>query len=669
MKVRPGTDWRPSRDGLWPVVETRGALAPAEREWLHTNGAGAYSMSTIALMHTRRHHGAFVAALPKPLGRHVIIGHAETHVTPESDRRTYRLSTHQFPSVAPTPGYRQLLSFSIDPIPRWVFQINNHTLERSLCLARGKNVLVMSYTWHGRGSARLQMRPLMPLRPVDRLVSEHGGMMQVISLKPRAVEIQPVMELPPVVFAHEGMFMGSPDWWRRFEYLADRSDGIGFQEDIWTPGVFEMMLEPGTPVYLMASVGPLPSTGAEQLMEETKRVLLAQDPGDERPDSVRVLSVAAEQFCLELADRPAIIAGYPWHAALVRDWVMAMPGLLLARGRLDALKRVLEVLLPSMRGGLLPELLPEPGVRRSKPLPDATLWLFDLARELERHSGIHHPILREQLYPALIRAFLRLRRRTPRLVWMSPDGLLVNGARDMALTWMDAHVGANFVTPRAGIAIEQQALWTSGTETLSRLARAYGDERLADLASITAERARVAFRARFWCDETDYPYDCLSEASDTPDAWSDDTIRPNALIALAVDPALFEDWQGQCIIERVRSELLTPHGVRSLSPADPRYVGQFAGKVEERELAYHCGTAWTHLFGFYARAALHVAPDDMDVYYDLRGLLEQAADHSVVLGQIPQLADGDAPHRPRGCPAQASSVAELLRALVIDLDV
>jgi predicted glycogen debranching enzyme len=627
-------------------------------------------MSTIALMHTRRHHGAFVAALPPPLGRHVIISHGETNVTLESERRSYRLSTHQFPGVAPTPGYRQLLSFSVDPIPRWVFQIGGHTLERTFCLARGKNVLVMAYTWHGRGTARLQLRPLMPLRPVDRLVSEHGGMMQVISLKPRAVEMQPVTELPPVVFGHEGMFMGSPDWWRRFEYLADRGDGIPFQEDIWTPGVFEMVLEPGRTMHLMVAVGtPLPSS-AEQVVEETKRALLAQDPGEDRPDSVRVLSVAAEQFCLELAERPAIIAGYPYHAVLVRDWVMAIPGLLLARGRIEALRRVLEVLLPSMRAGLLPELLPEPGVRRSKPLPDATLWLFDLAREIERQLGISHPVLRDVLFPALVRAFLRLRRRrTRRLVWMSADGLLVNGARNVALTWMDAHVGASFVTPRAGIAIEHQALWTSGTETLSRLARAYGHERLADLASVTSERARVAFRARFWCEKTDYPYDCLSEASDTPEAWGDDTIRPNALIALAVDPVLFEDWQGQCIIERVRSELLTPHGVRSLSPVDPRYVGQFAGAVEERELSYHCGTAWTHLLGFYARAALRVAPDDMDVYYDLRGLLEQAADSGIVLGQVPQLADGDVPHRLRGCPAQATSVAELLRALVIDLDV
>lgn len=673
MKVRPGTDYKATRDGPFPVVETNGALGPAEREWLHTNGAGAYMMSTIALMHTRRHHGAFVAALPPPLGRHVIISHAETHVTLESERRSYRLSTHQFPSVAPTHGYRNLLSFAIDPIPRWVFQIGGYRLERHYCLARGKNALVMAYTFHGRGSARLHVRPLMPLRPVDKLVHEHGGMMQVISLKSGAVEIQPVPELPPVVFGHEGMFMGSPDWWRRFEYLADRSNGIDFQEDIWTPGVFELTLEPGRTVYLIASIGTLPREKPAELIDEAVRVLRAQDPGNERPESVRVLSVAAEQFCLDHAEPPSITAGYPWHAVLIRDWVMAMPGLLLARGRLDLVERMLPVLLGSMRGGLLPELLPEPTTqrpgKRSKPLPDATLWLFEFARELERHAGIDEPLLKHQLFPALVRAFARFRMKKARITWLSKDGLVATGARNLALTWMDAHVGPHFFTPREGLAIEHQALWTRGTETLARLADHYGHPRLASLAREHCESARRAFRERFWCEDLDYPYDCLSEVRDRPESWADRTIRPNALLALAVDPELFEDWQAQFIIERVRSELLTPVGVRSLSPNDPRYIGQFAGTVEEREAAYHRGTAWTHLLGFYVRAALKLAPDDMDVYYDLRGLVEQAIDSGCLLGQVAQLADGDAPHRTRGCPAQATSVAELLRALVVDLDV
>lgn len=669
MKARAALDYRLSRDGPWPAIEIGGDLPRAEREWVHTNGAGAYAMSTAALMNTRRQHGIFVAALPAPLGRHVIMTHADTTITVGADRRTYRLSTHQFPGVAPTPGYRHLQRFSIDPVPRWVFQLGGHVFERALCFVRGKNALIMAFTWRGKGLAMLQLRPLMPLRPADGLMREHGGMVQVLSLRPRAVEMRPVSCLPAVVFGHEGVFMGSPDWWRRFEYLSDQADGLPFEEDIWTPGIFEMALEPDRTVYLCAAIDHLPEGSASELFAAAFQEVRAQDPGEARPDSIRALSVAAEQFCLDAAREPSVIAGYPSHAILVRDWVMSLTGLTVARERVDLAERSLSTLLRALRGGLLPELLPEPGEPRAKPLPDATLLLFDLARELEQHVGAHHPILRSRLFPALVRVYARFRSGRGPWVWSSADGLLVNGAADMALTWMDAHLGARPITRRAGLAVEQQAFWTRGCETLSRLAAAYGMSGLSEAASKTSARARAAFQARFWCAETEYPFDCLSDATAPGGAWADSSIRPNALIALSADPDLFQYWQAEAILRRVREELLTPRGIRSLSPRDRSYIGSFGGPVEDREAAYHQGTAWTHLLGAYARASLRAAPDDMDVYYEVRNLLEHALDDGVVLGQVGQLADGDPPHRPRGCPAQASSVAELLRALALDLDI
>jgi glycogen debranching enzyme len=201
------------------------------------------------------------------------------------------------------------------------------------------------------------------------------------------------------------------------------------------------------------------------------------------------------------------------------------------------------------------------------------------------------------------------------------------------------------------------------------LADETGTQALADACREAGVKARAAFRARFWCHDTDFPYDCVSESRDAQDAWVDATIRPNALIALAVDPSLFEDWQSRAIVARVKAELLTPRGIRSLSPHDARYVSQFAGTLEEKELSYHQGTAWTHLLGFYVRAAIRLAPDDEELKDELRQVIEGALDSSVILGQIAQLADGDMPHRARGCPAQATSVAELIRALVVDLGV
>ena len=658
------SEWRASLQGPWPFVHTAGELEASEREWLHTNGAGGFATSTVALMHTRRHHGVLIAALEPPLGRHVIVSHAETTVNVEADKRTYRLATHQFPSVAPTPGYRLIESFHQDPIPRWIFRLGGFVLERTMCLARGHNAVIVAYTWHGKTGARISVRPLMPLRPVDALMTEHGGMQQVLTLRSGSVELQPVVGLPSLYIAHEGVFMGSPDWWRRFEYLADRGDGREFQEDMWTPGTVEMQLEPGKTAHLMIGIGPRPAGTPAELVQQTCAFLRAEDPGPERSHTVRVLSIAAEQFSLEHCQPPVIIAGYPWHTVFTRDLVMSIPGLLLARGKIELAKKVLGTVLGDLRYGLLPETLIEtPSQARAHPSPDATLWLFEAARELVTRVGPRDPFVQNRLYPALVRIFTRVRSPRRRWVWLSPDGLVTAFERGVALTWMDARVDGHPVTPRYGVPVELQGLWSKGCETLAMLAGFYGHDQLELSARESAARTRSAFRARFWCAETDYPYDCVSEAKDAAEAWSDSTIRPNALLALAADPDLFDEWQAEAILETIDSDLLTPRGVRSLAPSGKRYVGHFTGGAQERELAYHQGTAWPHLLGVYARVRLRLAPDDAQTTEELTTLLERAADDGVLLGQVGQLADGEAPYRPRGCPAQATSVAELLRAL------
>jgi predicted glycogen debranching enzyme len=229
---------------------------------------------------------------------------------------------------------------------------------------------------------------------------------------------------------------------------------------------------------------------------------------------------------------------------------------------------------------------------------------------------------------------------------------------------MDAQVDGKPVTWRAGAAIEHQALFARGSDLLATLASFYGHDGLAARANAAAHHARAAFRSRFWCAETDYPYDCVSEARDRADSWADQSVRPNALIALAVDPSLFEDWQAESILQRVQSELLTPQGIRSLSPQARLYMGHFGGNSAEREFAYHQGTAWTHLLGYYARAAHHCWAEEPQGRDDVVRMLEHVVDAGPLFGQLAQLSDGDAPFRSRACPAQATAVGELLRALV-----
>ncbi len=647
----------------WPVIDTYGELDSTE--WIHTNGAGAYAMSTVPMMHTRRYHGILVAPLQPPLRRFVSISHAE--LTLQANGRQYRLSTHQFPNLAPTPGYRLLRQFAMDPIPRWTYRIGDEEFEPRLCLARRRNIAVMTYTWHGREPATLTVKPLLPLRRIHDLMHEHGAMVQRVVLRQREVDIQPVFDLPQISFRHSGVFVGSPDWWRRFEYLEDRNRSAEFQEDIWTPGTFELTLRPGHTQYLVTSVGELPQESARDIVDETVEYLSAQSPGTTRTRAVQVLWAAADAFCVEGGGHTAIIAGYPWYGIHLREMLIALEGLCLVRGRVEFAQRMMTCALATMRGGLLPDVVSEAEARLGQPSPDATLWLFQAARALVDRLGVHDPFVRATLYPKLRRAFIRLRSRRRRtLIWSTKEGLLANGAEDRALTWMDAQVEKWIVTPRRGLAIEHQALWTKACETTSILAESRGEFRLRDMANEACQLARASFQRRFWCSQTEYPFDCISEDREIGGAWTDATVRPNAMLALAIDPELFQPWQAAAIVARVRHDLLTPRGIRTLSAQEPDYQGYNEGGLEQREGSMHQGSVWPHLLGYFVRAATHLAPEDDQLRDELREMIEGALEDPLALRFVSQIADGDPPHRGRGCPAYSTAVAVLLRALVVD---
>jgi predicted glycogen debranching enzyme len=648
----------------WPVVETHGELVATE--WIHTNGGGAYAMSTVPMMHTRRYHGILVAPLVPPLGRYVMLSHVE--LTLHANGKQHRLSTHQFPGWAPTPGYRLLRQFALDPIPHWTYRIGECELERDLCLARRRNICVMRFTWHGEEPATLYLRPLMPLRSIHELMHEHGAMVQRVALRQREVEIQPNVDLPPLCFRHSGVFVGSPDWWRRFEYLEDRTRAAEFQEDMWTPGTFELVLLPGRPQFLVTAVGTLPSESAKDIVDETCAELRRLDIGAVRPDYVRRLTIAAEAFRVESADCSAVIAGYPWYGVHFASALASLSGLSLVPNHIDFAKRTLACMMRLQHAGLLPELITEVAHARGDCSPTATLFMFEAVRALVDRVSASDDFVRTVAYPALVRAFVRCRsKRKQRLVWLTSEGLVANGTDDRPLTWMNGQVGNWIVTPRRGVAVEMQALWTRGCETLAGLAGAYGHAKMADAANKACDTARSAFRRRFWCADSDYPFDCVSEERDVEGAWMDASIRPNALIALAVDPKLFESWQAEAILAKVQHDLLTTRGIRTLSPQDRMYQGYHEGGLEEREGSGHQGTAWPHLLGYYVRAHVQQAPDDEDLRRELRDLLQGALSEPLALLQVPEMADGDAPNQFRACPASAWAVAELLRAMVEDL--
>lgn len=650
---------------LWPKIVTAGALEPAETEWLHTNGAGAYAMSTLSLMHTRRYHGMLVAALDPPLERHVIVSHADTSV--EVGRRAHSLSTHQFPDVAPTPGYRQLTEFAQDPLPRWTYRLGGHLLERRLALVRGQNTVVISFTWHGRTPAVMTLKPLLSMRPIRHLRSEQEGLQQAVTLRRSGrgeVVVQPVETLPEVVFGYEGTFVGSPDWWRRFEYTLDQRREAHYQEDLWTPGTFEWVLQPGEPAYLTAGLGKLPTESPQDLMNQTSQFLERLDPGPEYSSQERALHVAAEQYRAAACPRPATLAGYPWLGVRTRDTLISLVGLYLVQGLVEEAKAALATCLEHQSGGLLLGGVPESSAPHPAVSVDASLWLFEAARQLAPELKPGDDFIQQRLMPVMTGIFDRVTRPIRTLVWLTDDGLLETRAHDEALTWMDAVARGQLVTPRPGLAVELQALWSRACDTLAKFAAESDNQQLAHRAAAARDKTRSAFKARFWCERTNYPFDHLDESAEQTLTAA---IRPNALIALSLDPECFETWQAQAIVDHVRKRLLTPAGLRTLDPEHPSYVGYYEGGMDARRAAYHQGVVWGYLLGAYARAALQSQPDDFELEIEIRDNILSALRNGLVLGQVAQIAGGDPPHPPGGCPAQAWTVAELLRTLRRDL--
>lgn len=665
-----GKSQRPAhemRDGPWPRVSVAGDLEQAEAEWLSANSLGAYSMSTVALMHTRRQHGLLVSPLAEDFRRHVVLSHLEMNIVVAG--RNYSLSTHQFPNMAPTLGYRSLETFTQDPLPRWVYRLPSGTIERTVSLVDDRQAVVIALTWSGKETARLTLRPLMPMRPANELSREHGGMLQKVTLRSGEVEVQPLEEFSKVHFRHSGVFMGFPDWWRKFEYLDDRGRYESFQEDMWSPGLFEFQMEPRLTQYLLVSVGEPPEAQARELVMEAAQRRLATDPAHEQTSELgsidvddpllRTLCVAAESFVF--GDGTAILAGYPWLDVWSRDTLLAVPGVFLARDQVERAQRALRHLLRNMQDGLLVNRTTVPEEDRM-PCLDASLWLFPIGLQVAGRSA-ENLEFSDELYQGLLSVFDRVTSPERKICWLTDDGLLV-GRAEFPLTWMEACLGGRACTPRQGLAVELQALWVLACRLLADQAEQRADPELADEARGRADAAVAAFRQMFWCHEINHPFDCMSEERQSADAWADPSVRPNALIALSVCPELFETWQADEILARTDERLLTSRGIRTLEPMHPDYIGYVGDTVEEHQASSHQGSAWMHLLLFYVRASLRRDPGRGP---QLRKLVENSLLGPRALGHVWQLVDGDPPHRVRGIPAYAIATGMILEALAVDL--
>jgi predicted glycogen debranching enzyme len=633
-------------------------------EWLETNGTGGFAMGTVAGTSTRRYHGLLVAPLRPPGERHVFLARLEESIVGGGGE--IALASNQYPGTLYPEGYRHLSEFRLDPFPIWTYQANGAVLEKRLFLVHGEQTVVVRY--RASRPTQLLLRPFLAFRDYHALGRANGDLDphvgETACAGVRTLAVRPYGQLPELRLHHSGgRFHRDGAWHRDTEYLEELDRGLDFREDLWRMGTLSMDVQPGKDAFLVATLGPWNALdrAAIDRIEEAERA--RRRP--RHPDPFRArLDRAAEQFTVERADgSPTAIAGYPWFTDWGRDTMIALPGLYVARGRLDEARGVIRGFLAHARGGLIPNRFPDRGEIPEYNTVDATLWLFQAVNAYLAAGG--DPAFASEVYPRAREIIGCHAKGTLHGIRVDPqDGLLVAGDEGSQLTWMDAKVGDWVVTPRHGKPVEVNALWYNALRLAALWGRAAGDATGANELEAEAARVSRSFAERFWDPSSGRLFDVLLPGG------PDRRMRPNQIFAVSLPFPLLDQQRQRSVVRAVERALLTPVGLRTLAPDEPDYRPRYGGASRERDGAYHQGVVWPWLLGPFVRAYLAAFGRTRHNVAYCRSLLRGLERHMVAegcLGSISEILEPEPPYKPVGAPAQAWSVAEVL-AVHLSLD-
>jgi len=630
------------------------------REWLETNGIGGFSSSTITGLNTRRYHGLLIAATKPPVGRFVLLSKLEETLL--INGRCYELSSNQYPGVIHPQGFNYQTGFRLDPFPRFTYEIEGLRLEKSVFMVQGENTTVVQYeVEHNNRDIKLVVRPLIAFRDYHGTTHENSALNPHIEIQPGQVRFKPYGDLPTLHLAHDPAGIDPNGfWYRNFQYAIEQERGLDFAEDLFSPCALTFDLNATKKISIIASTERHQITKADSYREtEIERRSTINPHANELPCLLRT---AADQFIAVRQRGETVIAGYHWFADWGRDTMIALPGLTLVNGRPDIAKDILAEFATHVDQGMLPNRFPDAGEAPEYNTVDATLWFFEAVRSFVQYTG-DYEFVRTNLYPVLQDIIHWHVKGTRYQIHVDEDGLLFAGEPGVQLTWMDAKVGDRVVTPRHGKPVEIQALWYNALRVMENLAARFNESNAKQEYGAMANKARASFNKLFWNEPAGCLYDVINGEI------RDGSIRPNQLIAISLTHSMISKDRAVSILKVVERELLTPRGLRTLSPSDPNYIGRYEGGPASRDGAYHQGTVWPWLIGPYITAYFKIFGRKAGRKFAAMWLENfQPHLHEAGVGQVSEIFDGDAPHAPRGCVAQAWSVAELLRAIVEDIE-
>lgn len=624
--------------------------AASSREWLETNGIGGFASSTVSGANTRRYHGLLTAATKPPLGRITMLSKLEDTAIVDGER--YELSSNQYPGKVHPEGYRFIKSFRLEPFPIWVYEVGGVEIEKRIFMIDGENSVVVRYMLPKRTKSKveIELRPLLSFVDYHHLQHENPDFAPVYETSANLVAVNAGGEFPSLYFSHLACDVEPAGYWyKNFEYAIERERGFDFREDLYQPFVLRGELKKTTAVIVSTGARDASKAAYLEKAEIKRRNALVKTAGV-KDEFSKQLVLAADQFVVKRGSGHTVIAGYPWFSDWGRDTMIALPGLTLATNRPEIAKGILLEFAQSISEGMLPNRFPDAGDEAEYNTVDATLWYFEAIRAYAEFTG-DYEFVREHLYPKLVDIITWHLRGTRYNIHVDTDGLLYAGSPQVQLTWMDAKIGDLVVTPRTGKPVEIQALWYNALKTMADLAKRFGDTDDQAKYNAMADLAKLSFNAVFWNEDEQCLYDVAENGH------RDASVRPNQIFAVSLPYSMLNDERSRKVVDKVEAELLTPFGLRSLSPNDPKYVGTYIGSPFERDSAYHQGTVWGWLIGPFVDAYRRVYPNRSPNF--LEGFRQHLTEAGI--GQISEIFDADAPHDPRGCPAQAWSVAEVLR--------
>jgi predicted glycogen debranching enzyme len=664
----------------WKRGDLRDAMLT--REWLVTNALGGYASGTIGGANTRRFHGFLIAALPAPAGRTMMFNHLE-EVLEGPEGLCWRLSgdEHGGREVA-LPEEGILEEFAIENgAPVWRFAKNGIRIEKRVLMPHLQNTAYIVYRLlEGPAGMRLRLRPSLHFRPHEGLLTGQLSDKWQVSINPSGCEIEltdggAYLPLRLLLFGGQAHMEQDARTFEHVLYRIEKSRGYESEGPLWSPGVIHIDLTRGEDCGIVASVESWSVLKAmpygDALSAENERVSRLLTISKQTGHFASSLVLAAGQFIINPITRVAdearvlatgdeprtVIAGYHWFTDWGRDTMISLEGLTLSTGRYREAGNILRTFAAYIRDGLIPNLFPEGAHNGLYHTADATLWFFHAIWRYASVTGDRETV--RMLLPKLIDIVEHHLRGTLFNIHVDPaDGLLTQGQEGYQLTWMDAKVGDWVVTPRRGKAVEINALWYNALRILEALLRQEGDDFNARRMDEHANRARTSFNARFWYDEGQYLYDVV----DAEKGGNDAAFRPNQIFALSLDNPVLDESRWRRIVDVVQQELLTPVGLRSLSRTSPDYKPAYDGDLRARDAAYHQGTVWAWLIGPFIDAWMRVHPGDAGTALKfLDGFRSELGE--ACIGTISEVFDAEPPFHPRGCVAQAWSVAEVLRAL------